>query len=190
MDYVIPLIGEAWDHRRRRHRRWSLAAAIVILSGAVVGLASVVIPAGPRVVAGMLIPKTTVEMPSAAAFSQPPYMGVSCSVPNSVACDRVGLAIWLRRPAYSVDASIAGAPFRLDWFGDEYRFGRQSPPRRAFTGYLQPAGIVGRLHVRPLTGAMWYGSGNPLPMVWVLINYGRGRYVLTQLRVPLNTGWG
>jgi hypothetical protein len=37
-------------------------------------------------------------------FSQPPYVGVACPTANSIACDRVGLAIWLRRPAARVNA--------------------------------------------------------------------------------------
>src|SRR5438270_737090 len=47
-------------------------------------------------------------------FSKDPYMGVACHVANSIACDRVGLAVWLRRPAIAVSASIAGAILKLD----------------------------------------------------------------------------
>jgi hypothetical protein len=40
-------------------------------------------------------------------------MGVSCPIPNSFACDRVGVAVWLREPALSVDAAIAGREVQL-----------------------------------------------------------------------------
>lgn len=191
MDYVIPLIGEAWDHRRRRRRR-ACAAAVTLF--AVAGLAVTLAPGsshpGPSSAVGFRIPNGTIRLSSGAAFSQSPYLGVHCSVPNSISCDEVGLAIWLRHPAYSVEASIAGAPLPLNWFGEEHRLGHLSKPRRAFDGYLHPAGIASRLHVRAVDGDMWYGSGTPSPMVWVLISYRDGHYALTHLRVPLNAGWG
>jgi hypothetical protein len=37
---------------------------------------------------------------------------------------------------------------------------------------------------------MWMGDGTPFPTVALLIDYGRGRYVVTHLRVPLMAGWG
>ena len=191
MDYVLPLIGEAWDHRRRRHRRLYLLALALL---ALAALASAVVAGGsrarPQSTIGLRVPSGAIRLSPSAAFSESPYMGVHCSVPNSISCDQVGLAIWLRRPAYSVEASIAGAPLRLNWFGDEHRLGKLSRPRRAFDGYLHPAGIVSRLHVTGSAAGMWYGTGTPLPMVWVLINYGAGRLVLTHLRVPLMAGWG
>lgn len=191
MDYVIPLIGEAWDHRRRRRRRVSLLAATLLALAVLTAVfVSGLVRKTPSSVIGLRIPSGTIELTPSAAFSQSPYMGVHCSIPNSISCDEVGLAIWLRHPAYSVEASIAGAPFPLNWLGDERRLGYLSRPRRAFDGYLHPAGIVSRLHVQALSGGMWYGSGTPLPMVWVLINYGDGQLAVTHLRVPLNTGWG
>jgi hypothetical protein len=191
MDYVIPLIGEAWEHRRRRRRRAYLAVAALLCMAAV----GMEVAAGspriaPKLTVGFRVPSGTVQMSPSAVFSQAPYMGVHCPVPNSIACDQVGLAIWLRHPAFSVEASIAGATVPLDWFGDERRLGHLSKPRRAFDGYLQPAGIVRRLHVQPAPGRMWYGNGTPSPLVWVLIDYGTDHRVLTHLRVPLMAGWG
>jgi hypothetical protein len=191
MDYVVQLIGEAWDHHRRRRRRLYLAGATLL---AVAAVAAAVVPGSAgtarNVTTGFSVPVGTIRISASAAFSQSPYMGVNCPVPNSISCDRVGLAVWLRHPAYSVDASIAGASFPLTWFGDEYRFGARRKPRRAFDGYLQPAGIMSRLHVRPTAGGIWDGNGTPYPMVWVLINYGEGHHALTHLRVPLMAGWG
>jgi hypothetical protein len=66
-------------------------------------------------------------------------MAVACHIPNSIACDRVGLAVWLRHPALSISATIAGAPLQLnnpDWSGPA-RHGR----RRMFAGFLHPAWI-------------------------------------------------
>jgi hypothetical protein len=144
----------------------------------------------PKLTVGFKVPSGTVQMSPSAVFSQSPYMGVRCPVPNSIACDQVGLAIWLRHPAFSVEASIAGAAVSLNWFGDERRLGRLIKPQRAFDGYLHPAGIVTRLHVQPGPGSTWYGNETPSPLVWVLVDYGPGGRVLTHLRVPLMAGWG
>lgn len=166
-----------------------MAALLALVALAVVGLPSSPHP-GAKSGIGLPIPSGTIQLSPSAAFTQPPYMGVHCLDANSIACDEVGLAVWLRRPAYSVDASIAGASLPLNWFGEEHRLRDLSRPRRAFDSYLHPAGIVSRLHVRPVTGALWFGEGSPSPMVWVLIAYGDGHHALTRLRVPLMAGWG
>ena len=118
-------------------------------------------------------------------------MGVACPVANSIACDRVGLAVWLRRPAKTVTATIAGVPVALDWHGD--RPPTATPPRlrRAFDGFLRPAGIVSRLHVTPVPGSTrWLGSGAPSPLVTFRVDYGDGRVAVTRERVQLAAGWG
>lgn len=138
-------------------------------------------------------------------LSKSPYPGVSCPIANSIACDRVGLAVWLKRPAVSVTATIAGAPLALSSYGD-------APvtaliPRRQFTGFLQPAGIVSRLHIRPVDGnevltqdgrtrvivghQMWFGEGNARsPLIRLTVHYPDGRTIITQRRVGLAAGWG
>jgi SAM-dependent methyltransferase len=37
---------------------------------------------------------------------------------------------------------------------------------------------------------LWQGDPTPYPVVWLLIDYGRGRHAVTHLRVPLSAGWG
>jgi len=132
-------------------------------------------------------------------------MGVKCPVANSIACDRVGLAVWLKRPAMSVTATIAGAPLTLDHRGDLVYKGDR--PRSAFAGFLQPAGIVARLHVKPALGdvvykshgrwrvavrrQMWFGgTESPLVPVRLTIHRPGGRTVITRVKVALGTGWG
>jgi hypothetical protein len=128
-------------------------------------------------------------------------MGVACPQPNAIACDRVGLAVWLKRPAISVNASIAGQPLELDWFGEEHR-APSNKPRTEFAGYLQPAGLTTRLHVKPTkgpsvdpvcgcrVGPVWLGADSPSPIVRLQIEYANHTRVLTQLRVGLAAGWG
>ena len=122
-------------------------------------------------------------------FSQDPYMGVACQAPNTVACDRAGLAVWLRRPAIAVNATIAGAPLKLNdpqWSGPK-RHGR----RTMFAGFLQPAGLETRLHViADSKGPVWLGHNAPTPLVRFRIDYGHRQIVVTQTNVRVSAGWG
>ena len=117
-----------------------------------------------------------------------PYMGVSCRVPNSTACDRVGLAVWLREPATYVEASVDGRRFPLDdeeWSGEP-----DAHERRMFAGFLRPAG----LHEDGSLGlgdrdAEWFGGGVSAPVrLW--IRRGDGTTQTTTLRIGLHAGWG
>src|SRR3954453_23491694 len=60
--------------------------------------------------------------------------------PNSFACDRVGLAVWLREPAVKVDAEIAGQRLQLD--DPEWSGPAKEGQRAEFAGFLQPAGLI------------------------------------------------
>jgi hypothetical protein len=88
---------------------------------------------------------------------QPPYLGVSCKQANSIACDRVRLAVWLRTPARRLTATIDGRTITL-----------RPPATRAgyWEGALQPAGMLSpgaALHVTPDRGRFhWEGGGPPV----------------------------
>jgi hypothetical protein len=65
-------------------------------------------------------PRPSLVLDANALFSESPYMGVACHIPNSIACDRIGLTVWLRRPALTVTATISGRSFALEnrmWSG-------------------------------------------------------------------------
>jgi hypothetical protein len=124
-----------------------------------------------------------------AAFVQDPYMGVACHVPNWIACDRVGLAVWLARPA-TITATIGGASFRLDDPNWSYATRTGEKPLYVYAGFLQPAGLTTRLHVARAGGATWLGADAPSPLVRFRIEYGDGRVVVVRQHVGLNAGWG
>jgi len=198
MASFAPIIEEAWEHRRRR--RQVLGSAVVAAAASV---AIVVATAGSGSWSGGLGQARPVVVTSSAVLSRPPYMGVRCPGANSIACDRVGLAVWLKRPAVSVTATIAGVPLVLNhrdeflWPGDR--------PHTSFDGFLQPAGIVSRLHVRPVDGSemrrlrhrgipvrgqTWLGEGNAGGPVRLTIHEPDGRTFVTHVRVVLRPGWG
>ena len=125
-----------------------------------------------------------------AVLRRHPYMGVSCRVGNSFACDRVGLAVWLREPALGVEARIGGRDFDLDdpaW---------SEPPtdgrRRMFAGFLQPAGLIdGALQVTPDAGPnRWIGRKPVSARVSLWIASDDGAVDTTTIRVRLSPGWG
>ncbi len=128
-----------------------------------------------------------VVLDSRLLFSQAPYMGVACGIPNSIKCDRIGLTVWLRQPAVSVIASLGGRSFVLSdpmWSGPVHR-----GERTQFAGFLQPAGITTRLGVTP-QGTHWNGSDGPSPLVMLQINRRRGRPLQAWVNVFLAAGWG
>lgn len=203
MQYVATLIHEAWEHRRRRHRAFGIAAlAALSVTALIVALSS----HGSGSTSGRSVPSPSPKVVrSSAVLSRSPYLGVRCRVPNSIACDRVGLAVWLKRPAVSVTARINGAALVLDSYGAAAVSARV--PRRQFTGFLHPAGIVSRLHVRPVNGnlvttshgqtqvsvshQMWYGESNARsPLIELTIRTSTGKTLITRLRVGLAAGWG
>jgi len=117
-------------------------------------------------------------------------MGVACHIASSIACDRVGLAVWLARSA-TVTATIAGARFRLDDPSWSYVGSERGKPLYVYAGFLQPAGLRTRLHVVVPGGqTTWSGANAPDPLVRFRIDYADGNIVLTQQRVWLNAGWG
>ena len=118
-------------------------------------------------------------------------MGVACRQPNSIACDRVGLAVWTRRFARGVRATIAGRELQLEdpsWSG-ESRHGL----RRLFAGFLHHAGLRGRgpLAVRVENGHNRWTGVHPVELrVRLLITYADGSQLTTTVRTGLSPGWG
>jgi hypothetical protein len=121
-------------------------------------------------------------------LSRNPYMGVSCGIPNSFACDRVGLAVSLREPAVRVDAAIAGREFELDdpdWSGPV-----EDGQRRMFAGFLQPAGLIdGPLEVTPDAGPdRWIGREPVSATVDLVIARANGTTTTTTVEIGLSPG--
>lgn len=181
------VIDAAWARRRRRVAIVTVCAAVVAC-GAALGialrsphLAAVGVDGAPR------------SLPAASVFSQAPYMGVACRVANSTWCDRVGLAVWLRTPARAVSATIAGQPVALSATRAQPFLPPLARALTMFVGYLQPAGIVSRLHAVPEGSRGWWApspSNAPAPRVRVRIEYAGGAVAVTTLDVALQAGWG
>jgi hypothetical protein len=115
-------------------------------------------------------------------------MGVACGVPNWIGCDRIGLTIWLRRPALAITANIDGRSFQLNnpiWSGPEQR-----GLRTRFAGFLRPAGITTTMGVTAQPGAHWAGANAPDPFVNLLITEPDQRTIQSTVNVPLMAGWG
>jgi len=138
-----------------------------------------------RIGAGRTVTATGTVEPARAhrLLAGDPYLGVSCAMPNSIACDRVGLAVWLKRPASRVTAEIDGRRFALD---DPEASARPE----MFAGYLQPAGLRdGDLRVPARAGDRWFGAGDVSARVRLWVAAG-GRTRTVRVEVPLRAGWG
>lgn len=176
------------EEARRRQRRRRLRAAVAFAAIAVGVVAYLVAHADqPTARVSRSRDERTAFVVPAAVFSQPPYMGVACATPNGIACDRVGLAIWLWHPASFVSATIAGRALKLDWAGDRPPRFAPHRPRTAFDGFLQPAGLINHLHTRPdatsgfdpacncQAGPIWLGENAPSPLVKLRIDSATAR---------------
>jgi hypothetical protein len=112
-------------------------------------------------------------------LSRSPYMGVACKIPNSIECDRVGLAVFLpkRRRAARIEASINDRPV-------EMRIPAAVPTHGIyFEGFLAHAGLKrGPLKVTPKKPVF--------ATVHITAHYRDGRSAETIQRVGLAPGWG
>ena len=188
-------LGLIKNARHRQRRRRFAGAAVALLSastGLMLGLGGDR-PSGSSRSAGVESRSvaTTIRAPGA-VFAHRPYMGVACHVPNSVVCDRVGLAVWLRRPA-TVTAKLAGAPLVLNAPHWSYvTRDRHAHTLYVYAGFLEPAGLTTRLRLVPNSKwtNSWLGANAPSPLVQFRIKYRDGAVILTQEHVYLSAGWG
>jgi hypothetical protein len=109
---------------------------------------------------------------------QQPMIGVACHGANVTTCGRIGIAVWLNRPAKSVDAELAGTHLRLHAGG----FGGSGPTYSE--GYVHIAARSLRLPKH------WYGT-KPVRLLTLrlTIRYPR-RIASGALRLRLRPGWG
>lgn len=203
MMYFAPIIEEAWEHRRRRYRAIALAT---VASAIVVAIVAWLANIGPGS-SGSSIPDRVEVVAPTAVLLRDPYMGVNCPTANSIACDRVGLAVTLKHPAETVTATVAGARLTMNYRGDLLY--RGAAPRTEFDGFLQPAHIVSRFHVKPVEGSvvstshgrvhmavrqqMWFGDVRDYPApvsLRLTIHEPDGRTLITHTTIELATGWG
>lgn len=124
-------------------------------------------------------------LPRSLHLPRTPYLGVACPTANSIACDRVGLAIWLKTSPLRLSATLDGHTVHLR---------RPRTRTRTRDGYweafLHPAGLLtpGRaLHVTPDRGRYHWEGRHPVTAVIridaVLANGAKAtRYVAVDLR--------
>jgi hypothetical protein len=117
------------------------------------------------------------------ALSRQPYLAVRCPIANSFACDRAGLAVWLRSRVTRLSATIGGRTFPL-----------HRNPGRYWEGSLLHAGFTdpaSPLHITPDRPPDHWEGRHPVSVI-VRIE-GRlpdGQLAARRLRLPLRAGWG
>jgi hypothetical protein len=180
------VIEEARRRRRRRRTRGTIAAMLATAIAAVLLTHRVTHTPrpSPRPSAqpAHYVPGET----ASAVLAEEPYMGVACPIPNSFACDRVGLSIVLRSRAVTATATIDGRPLELDnptWSDLPVR-----GKHKLLAGFLHPAELKNG-PLKTTTDARGY----PRPVtatVHLVIDYGGGRKLQTTTMVGLHAGWG
>lgn len=130
----------------------------------------------------------TKEAADRSLLEREPYLGVRCPTPSALACDRVGLAVWLAEPAAELRAALGGNPVTM--VPTELR---DQPDGSYFEGSLQPAGLTsaGPLRVNPDgPGGTWMGSDPPTVVVRLTARLSGGDTKVETARVQLAPGWG
>ena len=164
---VFAVIAAARERARRRRLLVALAA-VLALSIALVGS---LLPRG----AG---PRERGAQDAAQLFAaQPPYLGIACRTPNSTACGRVGVAVWMRRHVGQLVASIDRQTIAL-------RDSTSGPARvRTYVGYVHLT--TSDLRLLP------HWTGNPArSLILRLRARFNGRSIERTLRLQLHPGWG
>lgn len=113
-----------------------------------------------------------------------PFLGVSCPVPSSIACDRVGVGVHLRRAATLVMVRVAGRLVTLSPPMD--------PSDDLWLGYLDDAGLKhGALDVHVPAGVnFWSGSPEVYAPVRVTALFPNGHSATRTATVLLHPGFG
>jgi hypothetical protein len=188
-DAAAALFEEARRRARRRRQRAAFGGLGLVLLAA--GVALVVVMTHDRGAPPRPGAPAPAPVRSEQVLARPSYLGVSCPRASSIACDRVGLAIWTRGPARAVRATIAGRSFDLT---DEPRF--VGPHQRGqpymFVGFLHHAGLRrGPLAVRVENGrSRWTGKHPVRTTMRLVITRTDRSQVATTVSVPLEPGWG
>ena len=182
------LIGNARRRQRRRYVASLILAALMTLGGisiAWIGAGT----NGSHTIGSRSRLSVITHEPATRAFAQAPYMGIACRLPHWIACDRIGVAVWLRRPA-TVTAMIAGQRFTLD--DPAWSYVARHGDLYMYAGFLKSTGLSSRLGVAPSSKGnnSWLGANPPSPLVRFRIDYRTGRIVSTEQHVYLSAGWG
>jgi hypothetical protein len=139
--------------------------------------------------------KPGVPQPSVLALPKPPGIGVACPTANSIACDRVGIAVWISPtpalPAHLV-ATIGDRSVELRDQTDAAYCASKQPCSHFYIGYLHHAGLLnGTLKVRPDHGRYrWYGRHPVTAAMHITAITANGARAVTTRRVELAPGWG
>lgn len=114
------------------------------------------------------------------------YLGVSCDEPNAVRCDRVGLYVWLRRPARRVTAQVGGRRLRLG-----KRVAPSLRPGTEWQGFLKNAGLDnGPLAVEGNARGKWFGEPPVRARIRLTLDLNEMPSVTRSLCTPLRAGYG
>jgi hypothetical protein len=185
MQSVAPLIAESWERNRRRRVRLLLAATASVAGTVLIwwasGLGTTTAGGGAR----------AVTVRSSAVLARSPYMGIATchqaqSSPAPDTCYRIGLAVWLKRPAEAVRATSANGTLALSHTDHRWIPLTASVQRREFIGFFKPTGIVPSTYLRSNNVA----PGTPVAAVKLTIVNSQGRTLVTRVRVPVEPGWG
>lgn len=112
------------------------------------------------------------------------YAGVACRAPNSIACDRLGIAVELRPRPARASAFFGSRRVTLARLGGG----------ETWTGYLSDAAIDWMLLANGTVtcGPRWYGRTGRVPLIAarIVVAFRDGHRETLPVLTPLRPGWG
>ncbi|HVC86316.1 MAG TPA: hypothetical protein VNC40_02700 [Gaiellaceae bacterium] len=119
-----------------------------------------------------------------------PYVGVDCpGALNSIACDRLGIAVQLLRPAVRIDVLAEGRAVSMRTTS---KYAPHAVRGTFWVGFLQPAGLLnGPLKIQPDEGrTYWVGRHPAFVSLRITAHYADGSVASVHERTPIRPGWG
>jgi hypothetical protein len=176
-------------HRLLNTRGTSLAfAAALAVAAAIALILAAPWESGPGSVAPAEAALALGRVPGHAIAG--PYVGVDCPhTLNSIACDRLGIAVQLLRPAVALDVTIAGR--RVTMHATNF-YTPHARKRTFWVGFLYPAGLLdGPLKIHPDEGRYyWVGRHPAFATVKITAHYNDGSSATATRRTRIGAGWG
>jgi hypothetical protein len=202
MEFVVKLLGEAWEHRRRRQRTFAAGVMLVAVAVAVAVAAGLLLgrsdhAPGQAVGAGYQFERSSrvlayYDVAYPLSQGSMPISMCRASAPQSGACESIFFALVVKRPATSVVVSFGGLVVKLNRPrikpGTTMRSGLKLRTGAVFGGNLPTVTLLKTNAravpgVRPAIGRSGYATFR------ALITYADGTRISTNSRQYLRRGW-
>jgi hypothetical protein len=198
MEFVVKLLGEAWEHRRKRQRLVAVGlmlVAVAVAAGLLLGRSAHA--PGQAVGAGyQAAPSSSVLAYHGIGYplseGSMPISMCRAAAPQSSACESINFVLVLKHPATSAVVSFGGLVVKLNRSkikpGTTMRSGLKLRTGAVFDGNMPTVTLI-RTKARAVSGVRPAIGHSGYATFLALISYADGNRVSTKFRQYLRRGW-